>query len=121
MELNDLIGEHLLTGVDFDGNTINFVLDNETYSATEDPIDGYRSCLEEIKKSEAIVKNTFEPCKVKGDMRSSGCEIIDFADTVTQKIVLSIGTDTTDDCYPFYVVSFTPENMSSNVKYQPLL
>jgi len=58
MELKDLAGEHILTGVDFENETIekyceavNFILDNETYTAIQDPNDGYRSCMREIINS----------------------------------------------------------------------
>ncbi len=135
MELNDLVGAHILTGVDFesvnqeistyfykDCEIVNFVLDGETYTAVQDPDDGYRSCMGEIKKSDAIVKNMFEPCKVFGAMRINDrygrCDIIDFSDAITSKIVLSVGTENLDDYYPMWIAEFTPENMASNVRYQ---
>jgi hypothetical protein len=56
IELENLIGEHLLSGVDniqVDEtepiDAILFILDGVTYMAIEDPDDGYRSMLAELK------------------------------------------------------------------------
>jgi hypothetical protein len=132
MELKDFIGEHLLTGVDFetekvkeswgdgyeDCNAVNFILDGKTYTAIEDPDDGYRSHMREIKESAAVVKNVFTPCRVLGKMKYDSDyeknEVIEFIDLSTGKKVLSIGTENTDDYYPYWVAEFTPENMAVN-------
>jgi hypothetical protein len=130
MELKDLVGEHILSGVDFESSNqqvyndlyrdceiVNFVLDGEVYTAIQDPDDGYRSCMGEIKKSDVKVSNMFKPCKVIGQMRVSDlykCEIIDFVDVYTNKIILSIGTEALDDYYPCWVAEFSPENMVIN-------
>ena len=128
--LESLVGQHTLTGVDFETQTfnngyrdeycqvVNFVLDGETYTASEDPDDGYRSCMREIKKSNNVVKNMFASCNVIGTMRVPDygtSEIIDLTDSITRKVVLSVGTENTDDYYPMWVADFTPENMAVNV------
>ncbi len=126
MELKDLVGEHLLSGVDFESSNqqvcsdlyrdceiVNFVLDGETYTAIQNPDDGYRSCMEEIKKSDVKVSNMFKPCRVVGTM-DTVMDIINFFDTHTDKVVLSIGTDHSDQWYPFWVAEFNPENMVIN-------
>lgn len=131
VSLDDLIGEHELSGVDFDNaaiatwgeqfedcQTINFVLDGQTYTATEDPCDGWRSCMRDIVKSEYKVKNTFGPCRVIGTMRENdylyNYDVLDFVDAKTGLAVLSVGTRDFDDYYPCWVASFSPENMAIN-------
>lgn len=132
MELRDLVGPHKLSGVDMsnehikrewgdsfeDCQVINFTLDRKTYTAIEDPSDGYRSSMNEIKESEVVIKNKFKPVKVIGRMREDDRfevnEILDLIDEKTGKIVLSVGTSNTDDYYPSFVAEFTPENMAIN-------
>ena len=131
MELKELVGLHKLTGVDMDSvsvNTwgsqfedcqvINFVLDGQTYTATEDPDDGYRSNMRDIVKSDYKVKNKFKPCMVMGQMREDDKydtnEILDLVDVKTGKVVLSVGTENTNDYYPCWIATFTPESMAIN-------
>ena len=131
VELTGLVGKHLLTGVDFetekikswgeeyeDCEVVNFVLGGKTYTAVEDPEDGYRSCMRYLRETENPVKNSFPPCEVLGQMRENdkweNHDILDFVDTVTGKVVLSIGTGNTDDYYPYWVASFTPGHMAIN-------
>lgn len=136
MELKNLIGLHKLSGVDTssekikeewgdsfeDCQVINFIIDGKTYTAIEDPSDGYRSSMKEIKESSVIVRNKFKPCRVLGVMRGQenyeDNDIIDFIDVVTTKIVLSVGTRAISDYYPSFVAEFTPENMSVNLSVQ---
>ncbi len=133
MELQDLIGEHVLTSVEFgtipadrdahryeDANSITFVLDGKAYCAIEDPNDGYRSSMESL--SEVLVdtvKNIFAPCRVLGRYRTRGTysgadDVLELIDIVTGKLVLEVGTDNVDDYYPGYVANFAPENMAVN-------
>lgn len=132
MELKDLVGLHKLSGVDMsnekikeewgdsfeDCQVINFILDRKTYTAIEDPSDGYRSSMREIKQSKVVVKNKFTPVQVMGIMRGKGDwhenDIIDFYDVKTGKVVLSVGTSNSDDYYPSFVAEFTPESMVIN-------
>ena len=112
MELNELVGLHEFTGVDIDSasiktwgddfedcEVINFVIDGQTYTATEDPEDGYRSCMKDIVKSDYEIKNKFAPCHVLGKMRENEeyevHEVLDLVDTKTGKVVLSVGTGNT--------------------------
>jgi hypothetical protein len=131
MELKELVGEHVLSGVDMDNSkvkmwgenfedceVIRFVLDGKTYTATEDPEDGYRSCMKDIVVSEEVVSNSFFGVDVVASMRENEpCEVNDvlvLTDTKTGKIVLEVGTENTDDYYPCWVANFVPENMAIN-------
>ncbi len=131
MELKELVGEHVLSGVDMstksiqqygeryeDCQVINFVLDGKTYTAIEDPEDGYRSCMNEIKESEEPVSNVFEGqrvlAKMRDDDRYETNDVLELVDLQTGKVVLSVGTGNTDDYYPYWVAEFTPENMGIN-------
>jgi len=132
MELNDLIGEHLLSGVDSnteaikrygyvyeDCEVIRFVLDEKTYKATENPDDGYRSYLNDIDVTDEKVTNNFPPQKVFAKMKENGAysvnNTIQFFDAITTLLVLEIGTDNTDDYYPYCVMRWLPENMAVNI------
>lgn len=129
MELQELVGLHKLSGVDMsnekikeewgdsfeDCQVINFILDKKTYTAIEDPSDGYRSSMREIKLSKVVIKNVFKPVKVMGVMRQdTSDDVIDFFDVKTGKVVLSVGTENLDDYYPGFVAFFNPENMAIN-------
>ena len=132
MELSNFLGEHVLTGCQFgtstitypwettDANTLDFILDGRTLSVVEDPEDGWRSSMGEIMvgRSGLVITNTFPPCRVLGVFRSdsdySVNDVVDFYDQITGKIVMSIGTENTDDYYPCFVACFNPENMSIN-------
>lgn len=131
MKIEDLVGEHELTGVDFDSlppclddyrydsaNVMYFALDGLTYAAAEDPSDGYRSSMQDLTVSERAIMNVFSPVKVLGVYRPKGSygsdDILEMIDCVTGKVVLRFGTSNTDDYYPSYVADFTPENMACN-------
>lgn len=134
MELKDLIGKHMLTGVDIGSRvrhpykdeeytencqTISFVLDGVTYTVIENPDDGYRSSMREIITDSIVVENTFAPVEVLGVMRQRDeygnvSDALDLLDTTTAKVVLSAGTNNTDDYYPCFVAEFMPENMAIN-------
>lgn len=133
IDMQSLVGKHLLSGVDESQleitrwtnvencQCINFILDGITYTAIEDPSDGYRSMMEKIIISETKVTNTFAPVEVLVSYRDKtegsykgDCEILDFTDTKNGKRVMEIGTDDSDDYYPSFVANWTPENLSVN-------
>jgi hypothetical protein len=104
---------------------IRFKLDGVVYVAMEDPSDGYRSYLGELKIDEEEIKNPFSGVEVKGvyrtrsgdpeeDWTSKSCSILDLVDTTTNEVVVSIGTDNDDDYYPWFVGYFDPKAMSVN-------
>lgn len=133
MELKDLIGLHELSGVDTgvvpadkdvypyeDSETFSFVLDGKTYTAVQDPSDGYRSSMADIAEG-GEVKNTFAPQKVMATMLEATPgdyetehDVLTLTDVVTGKEVLRVGTGNTDDYYPYWVAWFGPEGMACN-------
>lgn len=136
-ELTDLVGLHLLDAVDFetvnfpayegasyteDSQTCRFRLDGVVYAAVEDPSDGYRSSMRELTiVPDAVLVNVFTPIQVLCSHRTKyayggEADVLEFIDVKTAKVVLEVGTDNTDDYYPSFVASFTPENMASNIE-----
>jgi len=132
MELKELTGEGILEGVDFSteqvktwGNSFEgceacrFKLNGKTYTALEDPDDGYRSMMNElVEDSSHEIKNTFQGvgviCKMRKDDESEAYDILDIIDKQTNKVILSVGTGNTEDYYPYFVANFSPESMSIN-------
>jgi len=130
VELEDLVGMHTLSGVDRvtitpeveeykygDADVLNFVLDGKVHSAIEADNDGYRSMLGQIFVSEGKLENMFVPVGVLGVMRehsSYACEILDLYDVANGKLVLSVGTENSDDWYPWFVAEFEPRNLHVN-------
>lgn len=129
IELESIIGEHVLDAVDIfvdnakdeygdfhDCQLIRFRLDGTVYTAIENPEDGYRSSLGSLIVSpNTDMKNTFPPISVlvRAKRHSDG-EILEFIDLITTDVVIDVGTDRTDDYYPFFVNAFWPENMAIN-------
>ena len=131
IELKSLCGGHVLTGVDRlpikgeeirgceDSQVLNFTLDGKTYTACEDPQDGYRSRMKYLRVSESPTVNTFPPVKVVGNMRKgsdyySENDVLELRDFYTGDVVLAVGTANIDDYYPYWVGEFSPEKMSVN-------
>jgi hypothetical protein len=115
----------VLTGVDYvdhcgiegceDASAISFVLDGKGYMAIEDPNDGYRSAMEGLYEFDpALVKNTFPPCRVVGEIQDGHNGTIAFKDQLTGKVVLEVGTNNSDDYYPSFVANFCPDAMPDN-------
>jgi hypothetical protein len=132
VSMDEFIGEHVLSGVDFDTTMIEawgdefeqaevmrFRLDGVIFAAIEDPDDGYRSCLGGFEVSDAKMGNIFEGVNVIGRIRTKGeygddDEVIEFIDCVTGLLVLEAGTTSVDAYYPCYCARFSPENMAIN-------
>ena len=135
IEFSQLIGKHIFSGIDResripevllandydrekfqDAACINFTLDGITYTAIEDPDDGYRSSLEAVfitGKADTI--NEFQPIEVLVvDPDIDGYDIIQIYDTENGMLILEIGTCKTDYYYPYFIGNFYPENMSIN-------
>lgn len=101
-----------------DASLIRFKLDGVVYVAIEDPSDGYRSYLGELKVDDTDITNPFSGVEVIGVYKTGSegrsCDILDLVDTTTKEVVLSVGTDDDDDYYPCFVSHFQPRNMSVN-------
>jgi len=134
-ELKDLCGKSMLDGVDFqnvplpaydgaayteDSQVCRFRLNGTVFLAIEDPNDGYRSSMRELKTDpRGEIGNVFPAIEVVGVYRDrrgsySAADILELIDTTTGKVVLEIGTDNSDDYYPSFVANFQPENMATN-------
>ena len=133
VELESLVGEHVLDGADLFAKDvkstwgdqfehcemIRFRLDGKVYTGIEDPDDGYRSSLRGLFVSDDAVKNVFPPVRVLAKMKDAGeygqaNGTLQLIDLVTGKIVLEVGTDNTDDYYPWFVGAFFPDCMAIN-------
>ena len=131
MDLSELVGNKMLSGIDRgteksmdiwseDANFILVVLDGIAYKFKEDPSDGYRSYMEEVEITNDKVINTFAPqpviCQMKPETDDySRHNILEIFDSNNSKLVLELGTDNTDDYYPYCVMNWNPENLSINV------
>ena len=130
MELKDLIGKHILSGIEVGQKTveryfyqetcnyIKFTVDGTTYMALEDPDDGYRSYMHELEIVEEPCKiklpNIFVCCHMRGNGDYENNNILVFVDFKNGKEILEIGTGNYDDYYPFCVLIYYPEYMSCN-------
>lgn len=133
VKLIELVGEHVLDAVDFSSQevekwgshfeacqAIRFRLDGKCYIASEDPNDGYRSCMDKLMISDdAEMKNVFTPLRIVGRHRTQGRhgnldDVLELIDVATGQIVLEVGTESLDDYYPSFVAAFHPEAMSTN-------
>ena len=114
IDIEDLVGEHVLTGVEEfysnDSNEFCLVLDGIVFSFLEDPDDGYRSLLGEVLIGRREIKNTFDPVKVsviKNPDEDSETILGLVGDRY--KVLFEVGTNYSDDYYPCFVSSFSPE------------
>jgi hypothetical protein len=128
VELNELCGMHKLSGVylcettytncweeTYTVNAIRFILDGVTYEAIEDPDDGYRSYMSELRTTDEKVRYTFPSVDVLCSLsekydRNTLC----FRDVENGKTILEIGTDHEDGYYPYCVFEWMPEKMACN-------
>lgn len=130
MELKDLVGKHILSGVETgvlkrkmyrweeQCNYIKFTIDGVTYLAIENPDDGYRSFTEELDVSEEPCKfnlpNIEVVCKMMEDTYYERNDILQFIDVLSGEEILSVGTGNYDDYYPYCHMEYHPENMYCN-------
>lgn len=133
IEMESLVGEHVLDACDLFADNIKaswgdsfeycemirFRLDGNIYTGIEDPDDGYRSSLRGLYVSDDAMKNVFPPVRVLAKMKDAGehgqsNDTLQLIDMVTGKIVLEVGTDNTNDYYPWFVGCFFPDCMATN-------
>lgn len=134
MELKDLVGRRKLDAVDFtnekikgwgdeyeDCSVCRFRLDGVVYVAVEDPDDGYRSSMRELAvATDATLTNVFPAIEVDAVYRDkydefSQADLLVLVDVVTGQPVLEVGTNNSDDYYPWFVADFQPHNMATNL------
>lgn len=124
MELRDLVGEHLLDGVDFsnehvktwgdefeNSEVMRFRLDGIVYAVVEDPSDGYRSSMRDIHVSDANMRNIFPSVKVVGRYRGGDDDVLELIELKSGNIILEAGTGNYGDYYPYFIASFKPEKI----------
>jgi len=155
MELKDLTGLFTLSGYDTgiekytprrydwetdepegpsddDATWVTFILDGKTFKVSEDPSDGYRSSMKDIKMG-GQCNNSFPPVQViakffhdfgdipRGphdnyDYEQGPCEILVVYDVETRSEIFRVGTNYSEDFYPTFVHEFHPEAMATNRK-----
>lgn len=121
MNLDDLVGEHLLSGIAHgalgDSATISFTLDGRTFTAVQDPEDGYRSCMRSFypEPVNSTCKVQFLSIRVLARMvPDKSSKILELIVIETGKTVLEVGTRDIDDYYPCWVGNWFPENLPVN-------
>lgn len=142
MNLEDLVGVHLLDGVDYgteqikhshrdeleDADYMRFRLDGVTYLAIGNPQDGYRSCMGEFTVDDRPPAYTFPPALVEAKLVSTPREaddryygdshyILEIYDVLTGELALAVGTQNTDDYYPSFISRWCPQALAIN-KYK---
>lgn len=130
MELKDLVGKHILSGVQIgtiksndpwyeDAQTISFELDGVTYMAVEDPSDGYRSCMDDLLVTDRKPSTRLPDIEVLAthqdkDSYGSSDDILVIRDIKNGKKILEVGTSNCDDYYPCFICEWIPKNLSVN-------
>ncbi len=137
MVLMDLVGIHLMTGIETgtvkikswwskeedDCNYVKFRLDGVTYMAVEDPDDGYRSCCRELEIVDGECRTSLPgiivECKMRDDVHDDiwGTEendILEFYDIDNKQMFMAVGTGNTTDYYPYFVFEYIPEVLCCN-------
>lgn len=120
VKLKKLAGKHVLSGVAMsytkhDAECVKFILDGKVYVATEDPNDGYRSCMKSLELSNEKLAPNFPDTEVEVAYQSDdNHELCHFVATQNGKEVLTIGTDYTEEYYPVCVFRYSPENLPCN-------
>ena len=129
MELKNLVGKHVLSGVErirgyivlysfteeVDG--IRFSLDGVNYECLENPNDGYRSYLNDLKVTSEPCRYRFPETEVLCSMSENSYrheDILEVRETKTGKIVLRIGTDNDDAYYPVCIMQYFPQALPCN-------
>lgn len=130
--LENLAGIHYLSGFDpsipdkpnmygekFEDG-LCFILDDKKYQVYTDSADGYRSYCSEVFQEDVVCNNVFEPIKVLINYKNTGkyeaCDIIEMYSTKTGNLIATIGTENTDDYYPYVVNELEVENLDKELK-----
>jgi len=88
-----------------------YKLDDTVFEAIEDPSDGYRSYLSSIELVIEHQNVTFSrmPLAFVNVVPNGSIDGWNLKDAVDGHIWLEIGTDHTDDYYPFFIFRYTPK------------
>lgn len=114
------VGTNILDGNQSGAANICFTLDGHTYMAEENPEDGYRSSLDSVRTVAFVLPNAFPACRVRCEWPPVDADwkentgLILFRSASTNKVILEVGTDYSDEYYPSFIASFRPENMDIN-------
>ena len=123
MKLKELKGKHTFTGVEFgtmkddwlgEVNTVKFQLDGVTYVAIENPDDGYRSYMEDLRPCADKITNPIPETEVVCVHKATDSDILEVIDAQNGETILRIGTEDIDNYYPVCIFEYSPENLHIN-------
>jgi len=127
MELKELVGEHVLRGIDRatisqDGEALRFDLDGTVYEVSENAADGYRSYHNPLHAIKGVkLANSFPGVPViiehttvsEYDSDYNGSDILVFRTASEGQEFLRVGTDDIDDYYPSWVCEFSAASLGT--------
>lgn len=123
MKLKELKGKHTFTGVEFgtmkddwlgEVNTVKFQLDGVTYVAIENPSDGYRSYMEDLRPCADKITNPIPETDVVCVHKATYDDILEVIDVQNGETILRVGTENVYDYYPACIFEYSPENLHIN-------
>jgi hypothetical protein len=112
-----------LTGVDrsetrdaygWSAEHFSFILDGTTYTAMEDGNDGYRSTMGDLIVSDTKLTTTFPPVPVVAIYLGEDADLLEIIHANTGQPIILVGTDYTDDYYPYFVAEYDPLALSED-------
>jgi hypothetical protein len=112
-----LTGVYTSLTLEEDAESVAFVVDGVTYAAIEDPNDGYRSSLQEIRVLGMELPPTarIPPHLVRGRLVDDGTDrVLELVDVETGRPVVRVGTTEVDDYYPCFVGTYDPSALAAN-------
>lgn len=102
-----------------------FKLDGCVFEAVEDPDDGYRSCMEEVRMKDSsagliFFQTPLALVRVTEEVNGLGHRYNDFAgyalvDVMDGHVWLIFGTDEADDHYPSFTFDYFPKSTDATV------
>lgn len=120
LSLTDLVGKHLLRGVDIapvdpdkENDWVRFQLDDAVYEATSDG-DGYRSYLNRLVRIDQPIVNAFRGVRVVASMSTVyDEEVLQLVNARSGAVILRVGTRDCSDYYPSWVATYHPKNLKA--------
>jgi hypothetical protein len=117
IKFENLVGK---TGILCAVDSNKFRIGNVTFEVLEDPDDGYRSSMEEVKVCTDQLRPTFEEKVTICNYEHSyitGFSLVN----ENQDAVLIFGTDHVDNYYPCFVFDWNPQLLTFNIDIDSLL